>query len=398
MLAHNAKKKRKSVLFISLANHVSINVPQSFSRDYFIFVDDAQNLRNCKDVVAFIKRTAEAACLAFSPVLGEKHENSTANCPIQPTNFFNFTPFTEQEVMRYSKANKECADQKILLPEFLSMHMPMGDIVRTICDHLNSKFRWFQFSSAELQDRGVGLTVNLINAACTPGTLFDVQKAAALRSGLFYIRDDMLIPAYPRHLLLEELASHVKIMYTTMCGFSLGGMAVEFLFSESIQRNIMTAMCRGSDPRPVALSSRAKTCDETFTLQCDNYIVQQKIEDNLMTVTEPGCHLVKLCERHPAIDFLVVDNSAGKSSHRLFLIQVSAVKYQKRGPNEKVDAVLQKNYVTNKQTPVDFYCTKTGVEKNMCFFVFASPEIPIDNSFTQDTDTANIIYFMNIMI
>ena len=37
--------------------------------------------------------------------------------------------------------------------------------------------------------------------------------------------------------------------------------------------------------------------------------------------------------------------------------------YQKRGPNEKVDAVLQKSDVTNKQTPVDFYCTKTGVEK-----------------------------------
>ena len=159
----------------------------------------------------------------------------------------------------------------------------------------------------------------------------------------------------------DELASHVKIMYTAMREFNLG-MAVEFLFSVSIQRNIMTAMCRGSDPRPVALSTRAKTCDETFTLQCDNYIVQQKIEDNLMTVTEPGCHLVKLCECHPAIDFLVVDNSAGKCSRRLFLIQVSAVKYQKRDSNKKVDAVLQPN-VTNKQTPVDFYCTKTGVEK-----------------------------------
>ena len=361
MLAHNAKKKKKSVLFISLANNVSINVPESFSRDYFIFVDDAQNLRNCKDVVEFIEKTAEAACLAFSPVLGEKHGNSTANCPIKPTNFFNFTPFTEQEVMRYSKANKECTDQEILLPKCLSMHIPMGDIVRTICDNLYSTFKKFRVSSAELQDRDDGPTVNLINA-CSPGTLSEVQKAAALRSGLFYIRDDMVIPAYPKHLLLDELASHVKIMYTAMREFNLG-MAVEFLFSVSIQRTIMTAMCRGSDPRPVALSTRAKTCDETFTLQCDNYIVQQKIKDNLMTVTGPGCHLVKLFERHPAIDFLVIDNSAGKCSRRLFLIQVSAVKYQKRDSNKQVDTVLKSNHITNKQTPVDFYCTKTGVEK-----------------------------------
>ena len=395
MLAYNAKKKKKNVLFISLMNDVLINVPESFSRDYFIFVDDAQNLRNRKDVVEFIDKTAEAACLAFSPVLVENHGSSTANCPIKATNFFNFTPFTEQEVMRYTKANKECVDQEILLPKYLSMHIPMGDIVRTICDFLHSTFKKFRVSYAELRDRDDGPTVNLINA-CSSDTLSEVQKAAALRSGLFYIRDDMVIPAYPKHLLLDELASHVKMMYTAMREFNLG-MAVEFLFSVAIRRTIMTATCRGKKPRPVALSNGAKICDKTFTLQCDNYIVEQKIEDNL-TVTGSGCHLVKLFERHPAIDFLVIDNSAGKSSRRLFLIQVSAVKYQKRGSNKKVNAVLEINDITNEQTPVDFYCTKTEVEKNMCFFVFASPEIPIDHNFTRDTEIANIVYFMKIMI
>ena len=92
-----------------------------------------------------------------------------------------------------------------------------------------------------------------------------------------------------------------------MCQFSLG-MAVEFLFSASIQRNFMLAVCKGSNPCPVALTSRAKTCENEFAFRYDKYIVQQNNTDDLMKVTEPGCHLVKLCERHPAIDFLVVDN------------------------------------------------------------------------------------------
>ena len=52
-------------------------------------------------------------------------------------------------------------------------------------------------------------------------------------------KSTMLIPAYPRHLLLDELASHVKVLYTTMRGVSLG-MAVEFLFSECTNDDCVT--------------------------------------------------------------------------------------------------------------------------------------------------------------
>ena len=52
-------------------------------------------------------------------------------------------------------------------------------------------------------------------------------------------------------------------------------------------------------------------------VKCDNYISQKSPTDDIRTGSS-GCHLIKLCERHPAIDFLVVDNRAGKSSHRLF--------------------------------------------------------------------------------
>ena len=117
----------------------------------------------------------------------------------------------------------------------------------------------------------------------------------------------------------------------------------------------MLAVCKGSNPCPVALTSRAKTCENEFALRYDKYIVQQNSTDDLMKVMEPGCHLVKLCERHPAIDFLVVHNRAGQSSRRLFLIQVSAMKYQNRGADKKVGAVLQTSPVTDGQTPVKFY-------------------------------------------
>ena len=86
-LAHTAKEEKNiPVLFISLPlkEPVSIDDPYSFSRDYFILVDDAQNLLNCQEVVAFIRRKGKAIYLSFSPVLVERHGTSTANCPIQP--------------------------------------------------------------------------------------------------------------------------------------------------------------------------------------------------------------------------------------------------------------------------------------------------------------------------
>ena len=86
------------------------------------------------------------------------------------------------------------------------------------------------------------------------------------------------MPAYPKKLLLDEL--EVQALYSTMRQFSLG-MAVEFLFSVSIQRNDMQVVCNGSNPRPVALRRGANTCENEFTLRCDKYIVQQKMTDDL---------------------------------------------------------------------------------------------------------------------
>ena len=145
------------------------------------------------------------------------------------------------------------------------------------------------------------------------------------------------------------------------------------------------------------LTTAAVPCEDEFVLKCDNYISQKSPTDDIRTGSS-GCHLIKLCERYPAIDFLVVDNRAGKSSHRLFLIQVSSMKYQDRSADKKVDAVLKPSDITGGNSPAHFYCEKTGVQKKMCFFVYASPEVPKDDSFSSIPDQANIIYFMKLWV
>ena len=83
-LAHTANENEFPVLFISLMNNntvrepLSFDDPYSYSRDYFIFVDDAQNLRNHKDILRIIDRKGKAICLAFSPALYEERGFSTA--------------------------------------------------------------------------------------------------------------------------------------------------------------------------------------------------------------------------------------------------------------------------------------------------------------------------------
>lgn len=84
------------------------------------------------------------------------------------------------------------------------------------------------------------------------------------------------------------------------------------------------------DKKPRHLTRKganASTSASIFHLKCDNYILQSSPDDTI-AVTR-GCHLIKLCQDHPAIDFLILDNSFGtKDSHKLFFIQVSAMKYQ----------------------------------------------------------------------
>lgn len=115
--------------------------------------------------------------------------------------------------------------------------------------------------------------------------------------------------------------------YRTMKEFGLGS-AVEFLFTVSIQRRDMRVVCMGENPRPVCLGDQAVKREQEFFLKCDNYISQQSSEDDI--IIGSGCHLIKLYQNHAAIDFLVVDNQVGKNSRRLFLIQVSSMKYQNR--------------------------------------------------------------------
>ena len=91
----------------------------------------------------------------------------------------------------------------------------------------------------------------------------------------------------------------------------------------------------------------------------------------IWTGTTTSCILVK---KHPAVDFLIKYNPAGKVSKKLFLVQVSAQKYQNRDAEHRYQAIKQ-HFSTyecfKEESPLDVYLRKTDVLKTNCHFVYA---------------------------
>lgn len=110
-------------------------------------------------------------------------------------------------------------------------------------------------------------------------------------------------------------------------------------------------------------------CDFVLSSKCHSLaipevtfrMVQDTYNDRLPV---DGVVLVRLLNNHPAIDFLIIDNT----NRFLFMIQTSFQKYSDR--TVKYDAIhrLQIEGIS----VLDFYCDKTGIAKTRVKYVYAT--------------------------
>ena len=107
----------------------------------------------------------------------------------------------------------------------------------------------------------------------------------------------------------------------------------------------------------------------------------------------PCCILIKLIQKHPAVDFLILENLAGVSSKKLFFVQVSAVKYQDRESDKKCDAVRANFKMLGDSSPLKVYSQKANIGMTDCYFVYATTApFPRNEKFKD----AQFVYFVNL--
>ena len=124
----------------------------------------------------------------------------------------------------------------------------------------------------------------------------------------------------------------------------------------------------------------------SITLQYDNYLVQNNASVDLL-IQDNGCTLVKLCREHVALDFLIItmhsDQLGGVASKKLYCVQVSQQIYQDLLPYKRFSAVTNPSAVLCDVAPLNYYCSKLGVQEDNAVYVYASGSVPSDRRFSR---------------
>ena len=90
----------------------------------------------------------------------------------------------------------------------------------------------------------------------------------------------------------------------------------------------------------------------------------------LLQDTADGCLIMKLAEKHCAIDFLILDGTrVGKGGKRLYFMQVSAQADTERGTENRCGAIMTKFQQLQNKTPVTHYAQALSVKPADCFCV-----------------------------
>ena len=377
-----------------------IDIP-CFEKGAYIFVDNAQCLQQIPELINRL-RLGKSLCFAFSPVILNKGGDSTSQCGFRYTDLYMFRPFSEKEIDDYAMKNnsnedviKEMKDTRVLLPRILHQ-----------CKDSLSVKRWLHTEiisfMAKIQPRlqmesCINQLYTLFMSATMGVPLTDADKVYAYMTGMFY-EDDSGVPqlVFPADTMLQHLWQQIIISYSLLKEYNKGA-ALEFLTCAQLKSSHNDVFCMGKKPTPVNKcldsTSYSKGKPQFRIPAANGYTVQRSCADDLGS--DKSCHLVKLCESHYGIDFLIVNNPSGSASKNLFLVQVSMTKYQQRS-SPKLKEVYGKRDELDGKSIVDFYCNKTKIGEDQCFFVFASPTVPDDAMFTREELVRNKVYFLEI--
>ena len=388
------KDSNKNFFFID----AKLNELDFPAKNAYVFVDNAQYLVKKRELVGNLQG-AKALCFAFSSVVVTKDgETSLKECGFRFTKKYNFRPFTEDEIEEFSKKQnineeviKEAKKIGVLLPSMIQQCSTPADVEPWIHSELCAYLTQVR---SRLRGDSDNLRTTLMSAAM--GLQFKkAERAYAERTGLFYVDDsDAFLLVFPAEYLLEHLHHPIISSYHLFRAYDTGA-AFEFLTCAQLRLRKNEILCFGEEPTPVKDSLNLKNPSNgkpSFSIPAANkYIVQSGLRDDLKS--DQSCCLVKLHEEHFGIDFLIITDTAGSASKRLFLVQASVTKYQRR-TSPKLSEVYDVKDGFDQKSFVKFYCDKLSIASTHCFFVYACPEVPNNET---DVNSKNKVYFLKVM-
>ena len=402
---YKAKEQGLPVYFIDLKK---VNDEQfrgcRLGQEYYVFVDNAQVLRKGGYIYVTALIDNAKLCLAFSPIGMDKGGYTHLKCPVPLVRYFNFEPFTANEVKLY--LTKNCSegakyDKETTLPLIVVKYMSYPPchqtdknyklIVKDDIEDVIGRATFLLKESGEV-DIVTEFFQTLYSVHLTGLECKELGSLTALHHfGIVYPKNDKYNFVYGRKCMLEVLVNKAQTMYSLFSKYDIGG-ANELLFEQLCHIGAIKVTCFGDNC--LTIKGRILKPD-TIYITCSKFLIQQTIGQEVIA-EEGECSLIKLAHNHFGIDFLIYGSEGTVSSRVLYFIQVSSSRYQDRPSHSKFSAVLQTTVTLANQSPYDYYMNMYKVKNNNAFYIYSSHVIASSKSFSHDKIEQQRVFFHSL--
>ena len=373
------------------------------ANDAYIFVDEAQCLEQ-NDSLRQDLKGAKSYCLAFSPVLITNAGFSDLSSEFKYTRTYNFRPYTESEVDKLLKENakvkiecvKEAKEMKVLIPRMFLQCRKSSDVAHWVEREIGLLLRKVQhrLSSGSHND----LLRDVFLKASMDKPLSTTKKSFAESCGFFYVDDSEHVHLiFPPHMMIPHLYESICSVYSLMRGYDVGA-AFEYLVHAQLLIAKNSIYCMAIKPSALGNSKTTGSYVNARSVieieQCVKSINQSAYDDDLKP-DESWC-VVKLCDSHYGMDFLIICNTHGVDSKKLFFVQTSKVQKHQSRSKQKLSCLYDVKPYFGGKSLLHFYSAKLHIPTNQCFYVYACSEIPDNESFSTDPAEREKVYFLKV--
>ena len=373
-----------AVLYIDLKAETSKRLESLIGEKYMhYFIDNAQELARNDELaktMRLISTRTKSVCCAFSPVVLDPSGCSLVSADIGVYITVYFTHFTDNELDRYVSTYSTCKlsktdiqERTMNIPAYLyrlfavsppAMKSDIHNEIFRFIGHQLMYLRESYNSYRELVEETQNALITAVIFGCD--SLKRPQVTLLVDTGFAYKKVENhgednasmnISLVYPKTFLLDQIESHVMKMAHMFVQFDKGA-GFEFMFYAAAQRGIFVKSEHSGDEKKLPPVT-------------DAWIQPRygKIPD-YFGPNYQGCLMVKLAEKHAAIDFVIADCSGvGVASRRLYLVQVSVQDYDKR-KDRKYSAINQFSYQLH-ETPRECYTSKFKIQR--WYYVYVSP-------------------------
>ena len=103
--------------------------------------------------------------------------------------------------------------------------------------------------------------------------------------------------------------------------------------------------------------------------KAEHYVFQDEKYD--VSFHSNKCTIIKLVEGHPAIDFVIVDDTRiSREARNVFLVQASVTAYDKRTVDRRYSSIREK-YI-GEQSVLDYYKSKTRTSCQNVYYLYVT--------------------------